>query len=254
MNAAQVNVSQTISNNIFSRTFWLLYGLGTYAIGAGALFWFLFAISGLAVAGFGPIQTGSATSAIAVNLLLVFQFGVSHSIMARSRFKAWIKQHIPAYAERSTFVLVAGISMALCVWNWQTIPGTAWEITNTGAITALWVLNLFGIGYLLASSFITNHFELFGLRQVWLNFRNIAYTPLEFKQQWMYRYSRHPMMLGLLIVFWCMPVMSVTRLVIALMMTAYIFIGVYFEERSLVEEFGENYEQYRKNIGMFFSI
>jgi methanethiol S-methyltransferase len=254
MSIAQANISQTVPGNILSRSFWLLYGAGTYGIGAGALFWFLFAISGLAPAGFGPIQSDGVMAAIAINLLLIVQFGLSHSVMARSSFKNWIKRYIPACAERATFVLVSGFTLAFCVWNWQTIPGVAWEITNNVALNALWALNLFGIGYLLASSFVTNHFELFGLRQVWLNFRNTDYTPLQFKQEWMYRYSRHPMMMGLLIVIWCMPVMSVTRLAIAIMMTAYMFIGIYFEERSLVAEFGETYSQYRNKIGMFFSI
>ena len=236
------------------RIGWLVYAVSTYAVGASALFWFLFAISGLVPAGFGPIQTNSVIGAIVVNLLLVAQFGASHSVMARRGFKQWIQQYIPACAERATFVLVAGLSMAFLVWNWQSIPGTAWHVTNPVAVPILWGLNLFGIGYLLASSFVTNHFELFGLRQAWLNFRRIPYQPLQFKQVWMYRYSRHPMMLGILLTVWCMPEMSITRLVIASLMTAYVFIGVFFEERSLVQEFGDTYREYRKRIGMFFSF
>jgi protein-S-isoprenylcysteine O-methyltransferase Ste14 len=121
------------------------------------------------------------------------------------------------------------------------------------AVRVIRALYIIGIGYVLATSFVTNHFELFGLRQPWLYCTGRAYTPIQFKQAWMYRYSRHPMMLGLIVAFWATPEMSATRFVLAALLTIYIFVGIRFEERSLIKEFGDTYRNYQKTIGMFFT-
>ena len=122
------------------------------------------------------------------------------------------------------------------------------------AVVLLRALFFAGVVYVLGTSFITNHFELFGVRQAWLYCTGQKYTPVEFKKAWMYRYSRHPMMLGLLVAFWSTPEMSATRFVLATLLSCYIFIGIQFEERGLIQEFGDTYRQYRKQVGMFFTL
>lgn len=242
------------SDGLGNRVFALTYALIAYAVGAGGLFWMIFAAGGFAPLGFVNLADGNAIIALVVNALLVVLFGVQHSIMARKKFKTRISHVIPAHLERSTFVLVSGILMVLIMVFWQVVETTVWQVESTLISGALLVAYVFGIVYLLASSFVTNHFELFGLRQAWLYFSNKAYTPLEFKQRWMYRYSRHPMMLGLLFIMWCSPEMSVTRFTLALLFTIYIFEGIRHEEGGLIEEFGEKYEEYRKQIGLFFTF
>lgn len=237
-----------------SRIGWLVYGSISYAIGAGALFWFFFAISGLAPSGFGPIVAGNVISAGVINIALLSLFIVQHSIMARTPFKQSLAKYIAPCAERSTFVLLSGLSMGIIIWNWQVLPGTAWMVDSGWGKSLLWVGNAIGIFYILAASFVTNHFELFGLRQVWLHFRGQQYQPLPFKQSWMYRYSRHPIMLGMLVVMWSTPDMSMTRFFIAALLSAYIFFGIHLEEKELLGQFGASYAQYKKSIGMFFTF
>jgi len=237
-----------------SRVFALGYALAAYAIGAGGLFWMIFAAGGFAPLGVVNLADGNAVIALVINALLVVLFGVQHSVMARTKFKNRTSHIIPSHLERSTFVLVSGVLMVVIMLFWQVVDTTVWQVDSPLLSGALLVAYVFGIVYLLASSFVTNHFELFGLRQAWLYFSNKAYTPLEFKQRWMYRYSRHPMMLGLLFIMWCSPEMSVTRFTLALLFTIYIFEGIRHEEGGLIEEFGEKYAQYRKQIGLFFTI
>lgn len=241
---------RTFSDRIFA----LGYALFAYTIGAGALFWLIFAAGGYAPLGFVNIAGGDTVLALVVNTGLVTLFGVQHSVMARRKFKDWWTQFVPVHLERATFVLVSGILSLVIITCWQGLDATVWQVDNVPAGITLQVLYGLGIVYLLASSFVTNHFELFGLRQAWLYFANKPYTPLEFRQRWMYRYSRHPMMLGFLFIFWATPGMTVTRLVFAVLFTIYIFEGVRHEEDGLIEEFGDKYREYRKQIGMFFTL
>ena len=246
--------NEETSHSAGKRFFALAYALVSYAIGAGGLFWMIFAAGGFAPLGFVEIASGNAIFALIINTLLVFLFGVQHSIMARTKFKDKITKVIPRHLERSTFVLASGVLMVVIMLFWQLVDASVWQVQSQVLSMGLLVAYVFGITYLLASSFVTNHFELFGLRQAWLYFKKTAYTPLEFKQRWMYRYSRHPMMLGLLFIFWCTPDMSATRFTLALLFTIYIFEGIRHEEGGLIEEFGEKYQAYRKQIGMFFTF
>lgn len=241
-------------HSLEDRVFALGYSLLSYMIGAGALFWLIFAAGGFAPLGFVDVTYGNGVLALAVNASLVLLFGVQHSIMARRRFKDWLVNYIPAHIERSTFVLLSGVLTLVIVALWQDVEATIWTVENTLGGIMLQVAYWFGIAYLLSSSFVTNHFELFGLRQAWLYFSNRPYTALEFKQRYMYRYSRHPMMLGFLFIFWCSPEMTVTRFTLALLFTIYIFEGIRHEEGGLIEEFGDKYRQYRNEIGMFFTF
>lgn len=236
-----------------ARLMGMAYALLAYGIGAASLFWVFFAAGGFAPYGFSA-DVESVAAALAINALLVFLFALQHTVMARRGFKQWVARYIPAALERSTFVLLSGLAMGLLVYCWQDVPGQAWTIENTLAGYAIHAVYVVGIVYVLASSFVTNHFELFGLRQAWLYLAGREYSPLPFKQQWMYKYSRHPMMLGILMILWASPDMSVTRLVLAVLLTVYVFAGIRFEERSLVAEFGERYHNYQRQIGLFFTF
>ena len=232
----------------------MAYALGAYAVGAGMLFWLLFAAGGLVPYGLGDYAAATVPGAIAVNAGLVFLFGLQHTIMARRSFKQWLTRYIPAHLERATFVLAAGLVMFPLIWFWQELPGQVWLVSNQAVALAIRAVYVAGIVYVLLTSLITNHFELFGLRQAWLNMKGRPYTPLEFKRVWFYRYSRHPMMLGLLLVFWFTPDMSFTRFCLAVLLTVYTFTGIRFEEHGLIQEFGEKYRQYRKEVGLFFTL
>ena len=251
------NVPATHSGNkasLLSRGFAIVYALFAYGVGSVALFWFFLAAIGIAPYSLSIFKSNILFTALAVNTFLVLLFALQHTIMARKSFKQKWTQIMPKHLERSTFVLVAGILMAVMLWYWQTLPGVIWSIENEYARLATLGLAVFGAVYVLFTTLVTNHFELLGLRQAWLYATDKPYTPVDFKRQWVYRYSRHPMMLGLLVVFWATPDMSVTRFVLAVLLTIYLFIGIQFEEHSLIQEFGDKYEAYRKDIGMFFTF
>lgn len=236
------------------RVFAMAYALAAYIAGSAALFWFFLASTDLAPYSLSGIQAGSPFVALFINICLVLLFALQHTIMARKRFKQKWTRVIPAHLERSTFVLAAGAAMALMLWYWQALPGIVWSIEHEYARIAIRGLAFFGIVYVLFSTLVANHFELLGLRQTWLYVTGQPYTAVDFRRQWVYRYSRHPMMLGLLIVFWATPDMSASRLVLAILLTVYTFIGISFEERSLIQEFGEKYLNYKKEIGRFFTF
>jgi len=224
------------------------YGILAYNIGVAGLLWIILAMGGMAPVGFSPLQTSSVSAAILINLGLIALFGLQHSIMARAGFKQRIKQVLPEATERSTFVLLSGVCMAIAIYFWQPIAGNIWTVENTFAQAALWTAYAVGWGYLFIATFVTNHFELMGLRQVYLYFTGKPYTKLPFTQKYMYRYSRHPMMLGILVGMWALPVMSVSHFVMSALLTIYIVIGVAFEERDLVKQFGDTYRDYKKQI------
>jgi len=194
---------------------------------------------------------GPVLQAIVVDTLLLAVFAVQHSVMARRGFKAWWTRIIPAGIERSTYVLAATAALALLLWQWQPIPTPViWHINNSLAVTALW--SLFGLGWavLLLSTFLINHFELFGLRQAYALFRGTEVPTQAFRTPLLYRYIRHPIYLGFLLGFWAAPVMTAGHLFFAAGATGYILIGIWFEERDLVHQFGEQYRHYRRQVGM----
>jgi protein-S-isoprenylcysteine O-methyltransferase Ste14 len=254
MKTQVMQVISTTAPTLLGRSLGMAYALFTYASGAGALFWLFFAAGGWAPYGLSALKVDSTLAAVAMNTTLVFLFGVQHTIMARKSFKQWVVRFIPAHLERATFVLLAGITMALLVWFWQPLPGSVWVVDNALARVLIQAAYVGGIVYVLLTSLITNHFELFGLRQAWLHCTGQAYRPLEFKRVWFYRYSRHPMMLGILLVLWCTPDMTLTRLSLALLLSVYLFAGIRFEEHSLIQEFGDRYRAYRREVGLFLTL
>lgn len=185
--------------------------------------------------------------ALAIDLALLTIFAVQHSLMARPFFKRWITRYIPKESERSTYVLAASLALILLVRFWQPLGGAVWEVEHPGAVAALY--GLFAMGWLLVlvSTFLINHFDLFGLRQSWLALTGQAYRPVTFRQPWLYRQVRHPLYLGFFIALWSTPVMTATHLVFALMASAYIVVGTLLEERDLKAEHPE-YADYAKRV------
>jgi protein-S-isoprenylcysteine O-methyltransferase Ste14 len=188
--------------------------------------------------------------ALAVDLLLLGLFAIPHSVMARPGFKRWWTRFVPPPVERSTYVLVSSMLLALLYWQWRPISGSLWEVHPLWAVSALW--GLFAAGWLivLISTFLIDHFDPFGLRQVFLHAAGKPYSPVRFRAPALYRIVRHPIMLGFIIAFWATPVMSWGHLLFAVMTTAYIFVGVRLEEHDLRAVFGACYDQYRQRVSM----
>lgn len=234
-----------------NKTLSFCYGVSCYA---AFLLSFLYAIGfvgDLAVPksiNSGP-ESGLAQS-LAMNLALLGLFAVQHTIMARPAFKRWWTKIIPVQLERSTFVLVASLLLMLLYWQWQPMPGVIWSLENPFGKILLLGLFWIGWGIVLVSTFIINHFDLFGLRQVWLHLRDQEYHHLEFKTRSLYRYTRHPLMLGFIIAFWATPHMTAGHLLFATATTVYILIGIQFEERDLLRFLGKNYDDYRRRVPM----
>jgi len=223
------------------------YGVAVYA---GFLGVFAVMVDFLANAGHvRGIDDGMVSgrgAALAIDLGLLALFGVSHSVLARASVKRRWTQVVPTVVERSTFVLIANLTLAVLVWRWRALPDVVWHVDHEAAHAVVWVGFGAGIVLIVVSTFLTDHFDLFGLRQVWLYARRQPYTPVPFQVRGLYRWVRHPMMLGVLVWIWATPTMTVGHLVFSLGMTAYIAVGVALEERSLARELGAPYLEYRR--------
>ncbi|MDH5409307.1 MAG: NnrU family protein [Gammaproteobacteria bacterium] len=239
------------AGNLFKRISVLSYGLLAYTLGCAGLFWLILGFAGIAPIGLSEFKAESISTAILLNIGLIVLFAVQHTVMARPAFKKQLTRFIPQAAERSTYMMMSGVVSIIAAYYWQVLPGTVWTVENTTAQIVLWAIHGAAWTYLLLATFVTNHFELMGLRQVYLYFKNRPYTALPFTRKYMYRYSRHPMMLGFLVGMWSVPMMSVTHLVMAVLFTAYIFIGIAFEEHDLKKVFGNTYRRYKKDIAAF---
>jgi protein-S-isoprenylcysteine O-methyltransferase Ste14 len=191
---------------------------------------------------------GPLVPSLLINGLLLSAFVVQHTVMARPAFKRWITRYVPRSIERSTFVLAASSILLVTFWQWRPLPQIVWSVEHPAAVWGLSALSLLGWGIVLVSSFMVSHFDLFGLRQVWLNFVGRPYTPVGFRLVGLYRLVRHPLMLGFLIAFWATWRMSVGHLFFAVMTTLYIFMGTWLEERDLVAEHGDAYRSYRRSV------
>lgn len=234
--------------DVMSRDFILLFSVFSYIIGVAGLLALILSMAGLIpLGGIVTLSFGPATACM-VNLALLLIFGVQHSVMARPAFKTWSARWVHSALERSVFVAASGFVSILTVVCWQPLQGMAWQSEGLTEI-ALWLGFVFGWFFLLAASFAINHWDLFGLRQAWLHFKGQEYTQLPFVENWMYRISRHPIVLGCLIGFWSVPQMSNSQLYLAIGMTVYSFIGLYFEERDLIRQWGHQYKAYRARVG-----
>lgn len=225
------------------------YGSVCYAVGVAGLCWLIAATFGLLPFTGGPLAVGSTGAAIAFDLGLVAAFGLQHLVMARPAFKARWRRVLPWATERPTFTMMAGLLMSAAMFLWQPLPSLVWSIETPTLQVAIRVVAALGWAYLFAATFAINHFELFGLQQVWQNLRGRTPQPIPFVQRLMYRFDRHPIMSGMLVGLWCTPVMRLDHLVLAAGLTVYIVLGVAVEERDLVAKHGESYRQYRRDVG-----
>jgi len=228
------------------------YGIIAYAI---FLIAFLYAIP--FIGGFWvpkTIDAGSQSSivyAVIADLILLSIFAIQHSVMARPQFKKWWTKFIPWSIERSTYVLLASLILMLIYWLWQPIPSVVWNVQSQPFVILLYAL--FAIGWLIIflATFMINHFHLFGLKQVYENLMNMELNPPRFEIKYFYKFVRHPIMLGFIIAFWAIPVMTVGHLLFSVVSTLYILIAVKFlEEKDLVKYHGERYEQYQRDVPM----
>jgi len=236
---------------VLSRAIALLYGVVAYAVFFCTFLYAIGFVEGLLVPkAIDDGVVGPLVPALIINVLLMSVFAIQHSVMARQGFKRWWTQFVPKSIERSTYVLLASLALVLLFWQWQPIPQVIWQITDPVLATAIVALSLVGWLLVLFSTFLINHFELFGVHQVVNNMRGHEMPAARFKTPVLYKVVRHPIYHGFIIAFWAAPVMTVGHLLFAAVTTAYIFVGIFLEERDLVGMFGDEYRRYRARVGM----
>jgi protein-S-isoprenylcysteine O-methyltransferase Ste14 len=236
---------------MFKRIAFFAYGSLSYLI---FLATFLYAIG--FIGNFGVPRTldgvpsGPLVVAFAIDVALLTLFAVQHSVMARKWFKEWWTQIVPKPVERSTYVLFSSLALILLFWQWRPLGGVVWSIEDSWGRLVLHGLFAFGWALVLVSTFLINHFDLFGLRQVWVNLLGRPYTTLRFGTPGPYRLVRHPLYVGWLFAFWSTPTMTLAHLLFSIATTGYILIAIQFEERDLTREHGDSYEAYRRSVPM----
>ncbi len=236
---------------MINRILYFAYGSFSYLIFFGT---FLYAIGFIGNFVVPTTLDGRATGPLwisfIVNAGLLALFAVQHSVMARKWFKDRWTRIVPKPIERSTYVLFSSLALILLFWQWRPMGGVVWSVEDPAGILVLRVLFAFGWGLVLVSTFLINHFDLFGLRQVWLYLLGRPYSAPQFGTPVLYRIVRHPLYVGWFFAFWMTPTMTLAHLLFAVATTAYILIAIQFEERDLVREHGETYETYRRSVPM----
>lgn len=229
-----------------------VYGLVNYAVFLGVFLYAIAFVGDFLVP--KTIDTGGPTGAfwpsLLINAGLLGLFAVQHSGMARRGFKKWWTKIVPWAIERSTYVLFTNAVLLLLYWQWRPMPEIVWSVDATWGVWALWGLFGLGWGLVLIATFMISHAHLFGVKQVYEHMKGDELSHPDFQTPGLYRYVRHPLLLGFLIAFWATPEMTVGHLVFALATTGYTFVGMYLEERDLLARFGETYRAYRERVPM----
>jgi protein-S-isoprenylcysteine O-methyltransferase Ste14 len=227
------------------------YGLVCYAVFFATFLYALGFVGNLFVPrSIDGVPRTDFTTALLIDLGLLGVFAIQHSLMARPFFKRWFTRLIPEPAERSTYVLFSSLALIALFAYWQPLGGIVWNVDDAVGRAILYTLFGFGWTLVLVSTFLINHFDLFGLRQIWLQLRAVPYVPLKFGTPGPYRLVRHPLYVGWFFAFWATPVMSITHLVFAVATTAYILIAIQLEERDLIDALGDDYRRYRERVPM----
>jgi methanethiol S-methyltransferase len=227
------------------------YGVAAYLLFLAAFLYLIGFVGNLVVP--RSVDHGLSSpigQAVLVNVLLLGAFAVQHTAMARQAFKRWWTRVVPSSIERSTYVVLTNAVLVLLYWQWRTMPAVIWDVRQPVGRLALWALFWFGWALGLAATFMVSHFDLFGLRQVYLAWRGKPYTHIGFQVRLLYRLVRHPLMLGLVIAFWATPTMTAGHLLFSIAMTGYILIGTHLEEHDLVAALGNQYRDYRREVPM----
>lgn len=229
----------------------LLYGLASYVTFFVTILYAVGFVTGLMVP--KAIDAGTVVpvvEAFIVDVLLMSVFAIQHSVMARRQFKEWWTRYVPKSVERSTYVLFASLALVLLFWQWRPIPAVVWQIADPQVAGAVMGLSFVGWLLVLTSTFLINHFELFGLHQVANNLVGRQMPPPRFRTPLYYQFVRHPIYLGFIIAFWAAPTMTTGHLLFAAVTTAYILVGILLEEHDLVDLFGDDYRRYRDRVSM----
>jgi protein-S-isoprenylcysteine O-methyltransferase Ste14 len=235
-----------------SRAATLVFAIICYAIFFATFLYLIVFVGDFSFAGrtvdVGP--EAPTTTAVIIDVALIALFGLQHSIMARPAFKARWTRIVPPPAERSVYVLAASIALIILFRGWRPIDSIVWNVRNVLLGDAIWVAFWLGWGMVLLSTFLINHFELFGLQQAWLNVRGRQAAPPQFRQPFFYKWVRHPLYLGFFLAFWAAPEMTVGHLLLAAGVSIYMLIAIRYEERDLTDLFGDDYRHYREDVGM----